>query len=41
MIQGENSIHPGTEVSGIKCDMNEINPLEERTFYLPPKTFLG
>jgi len=33
------SIHPGTEVSGIKCDLNVISPLEERIFYLPPKTY--
>ncbi|MFC4323195.1 hypothetical protein [Litchfieldia salsa] len=35
----EISIHPATELSGIKCDMTIIQPLEERTFYLPLNTF--
>jgi hypothetical protein len=33
------SIHPATELSGVECDMNIIKPLEERTFFLPPKTY--
>lgn len=32
-------VHPGTEVYGVKCDMEIIHPLQERTFYLPPNTY--
>lgn len=35
----EVSIHPATELHGIKCDMSVIKPLEERTFYLPENTY--
>jgi len=34
----EVSIHPATEI-GIKCDMSVIKPLEERSFFLPEKTY--
>lgn len=33
------SIHPGTEISGIKCDMDNIKPFEIRTFLLPTGTY--
>lgn len=33
------SIHPATEMDGVKCDMETIEPLEERTFYLPSNTY--
>lgn len=35
----EVSIHPRTNISGIKCDINKIKHLEERTFYLPEGTY--
>lgn len=35
----EVSIHPATENNGINCDMSVIKPLEERTFFLPEKTY--
>lgn len=33
------SIDPGTETSGIKCDMDKIKPLKLRTFLLPSGTY--
>jgi len=35
----EVTIHPATENNGIKCDMSVIKPLEERSFFLPEKTY--
>ncbi|QHE52767.1 hypothetical protein [Pontibacillus sp. HMF3514] len=35
----EVSIHPGTEMNGIRCSMDLIKPHEERTFYLPENTY--
>lgn len=33
------SIHPATEASGVKCEMESIKPLEERTFHLPDGSY--
>lgn len=38
-IEKEISIHSATEINSIKCDMCIIKPLEERSFFLPKKTF--
>jgi hypothetical protein len=35
----EVSIHPSTTQHGVKCDMNTIKPLEERTFILPEDSY--
>ena len=35
----EVSIHPATEILGVKCDMSNIKPFEERTFILPEDTY--
>lgn len=32
-------IHSATEIHGTTGDMNPIQPLEERVFYLPPGTY--
>ena len=33
------SIHSATEAHGVKCNMSVVQPLEERTFYLPPNKY--
>lgn len=33
------SIHPATQIHGCECDMNAIDPLEERVFLLPEGTY--
>lgn len=33
------SIHPGTEISGVKCEMDNIKQEEVRVFHLPEGTY--
>jgi hypothetical protein len=33
------SIHPATKIHGTECNMEDIEPLEERLFVLPEGTY--
>jgi hypothetical protein len=32
-------IHPGTNISGVNCEIGAIRPLETRVFHLPIHTY--